>query len=91
MSIKALAGKFDRKPKTIENKLRHLGLNVAASKLELSGELYIPQELHSLEEILKILAGAIKKACKASLGRNKLQRPRTASRRYHNLARAKYV
>jgi len=41
MSINALAFRFNRKPKAVENKLRRRGLNVVASKMELFSELCI--------------------------------------------------
>lgn len=82
LSIKALAAKFNRRPKTIENKLRRLGLNVAAAKIEISGELEMPKDLPSLEQVLKIVAAAMDKACQGGLGKVELKRLDTIATLY---------
>ena len=86
MSIDALAHKFNRKPKAVENKLRRLGLNIVATKLEMSGELPISDDLPSLEEVLKILSAAIYKACQGGLGRTELKRLDTIATLYKTYA-----
>ncbi len=82
IGLDALAVKFKRRRKAVENKLRRLGLNLAATKLEVSGDLKIPKDLPSLEEVLKILAGAILKAAQPGLGKTELQRLDTIANLY---------
>ena len=73
-SIDALATKFKRTPAAIKKKLERLGINVVASKLEITAQLDIPKELPSLEAVLKIVAAAMDKASQPGLGRIELQR-----------------
>ncbi len=82
LSLEALAKKYQRSPKAIRLKLQRLGLNMAATKLEVSGDLKIPKDLPSLEEVLKILAGAILKAAQTGLGKTELQRLDTIANLY---------
>jgi len=79
-SIDALAKKYKRSPRAVRLKLERLGLNLAATKLEVSGDLKIPKELPSLEEVLKIVAAAILKAAQPGLGKTELQRLDTSAR-----------
>lgn len=81
-SIEALAEKYKRSPEAIKKKLQRLGLNVVAGKLDLTGVLEIPQELPSLEEVLKIVAAALYKACQSGLGKTELQRLDTIATLY---------
>ncbi len=81
-SIEALAERYRRNPRAIRAKLERLGLNIAASKLEVSGQLELPKELPSLEEVLKIVAAAIQKACQGGLGKTELQRLDTIATLY---------
>jgi transposase-like protein len=73
-SVEALAQKYKRSPEAIKMKLKRLGLDVVAAKLDITGQLNIPNELPSLEEVLKIVAAAIMKACEPGLGKTELQR-----------------
>jgi transposase-like protein len=73
-SVEALAQKYRRSPEAIKMKLKRLGLDVVAAKLDITGQLNIPNELPSLEEVLKIVAAAIMKACEPGLGKTELQR-----------------
>jgi len=81
-SLEALAHKYRRSPAAIRQKLERLGLNVMATKLEVSGQLEFPKELPSLEEVLKIVAAAIFKACQGGLGKTELQRLDTIATLY---------
>ena len=73
-SIEALAAKFKRSPAAIRKKVKRLGINVIASKLKITAQLDIPEELPSLEAVLKIVAAAIDKASQPGLGKIELQR-----------------
>ena len=73
-SIEALAQKYKRTPDAIKMKLKRLGVDIVAAKAQITGPLEIPKELPSLEEVLKIVAAAIQKACEPGLGRTELQR-----------------
>jgi len=73
-SIEALAKRYRRSPAAIKKKLQRLGLDVLAAKAEITGQLEIPKQLPSLEEVLKIVAAAITKACEPGLGKTELQR-----------------
>jgi hypothetical protein len=81
-SLEALAERYRRNPRAVRAKLERLGLNIAASKLEVSGGLELPKELPSLEEVLKIVAAAIQKACQGGLGKTELQRLDTIATLY---------
>jgi len=81
-SIEALAKRYRRSPAAIKKKLQRLGLNIIATKLETSGQLEIPKDLPSLEEVLKIVAAAIYKACQGGLGKTELQRLDTIATLY---------
>jgi transposase-like protein len=74
VSVEALAQKYRRSPEAVKMKLKRLGLDVVAAKLDITGQLNIPNELPSLEEVLKIVAAAIMKACEPGLGKTELQR-----------------
>jgi hypothetical protein len=74
ISVEALAQKYRRSPDAVKMKLKRLGLDVVAAKLDITGQLKIPDELPSLEEVLKIVAAAIMKACEPGLGKTELQR-----------------
>ena len=82
LSVDALAVRFNRRRKAVENKLRRLGLNVATSKSELTGDLGLPSDLPSLENVLKVVAGAIEKARQPGLSKIELQRLDTIANLY---------
>ena len=73
-SVEALAEKYKRTPDAIKMKLKRLGVDIVAAKIEITGPLEIPKELPSLEEVLLLLAGALKKAAEPGLGKTELQR-----------------
>jgi hypothetical protein len=73
-SIEALAEKFGKSPAAVKKKLQRLGVDIVAAKIEITGPLEIPKELPSLEEVLLLLAGALKKAAEPGLGKTELQR-----------------
>ncbi|MBS7616885.1 hypothetical protein KEJ45_06785 [Candidatus Bathyarchaeota archaeon] len=73
-AVQQLAKEFNRSPDAIRKKLQRLGLNVVGAKLELTTTFEIPQALPSLEEVLLLLAGALKKAAEPGLGKTELQR-----------------
>ncbi len=81
-SLEALAKKYKRSPKAIRLKLERLGLNIVATRLAVSGALKIPEELPSLEDVLKIVAAAILKASQPGLGKTELQRLDTIANLY---------
>jgi cytolysin (calcineurin-like family phosphatase) len=54
-SVETLAEKYKRNPKAVKMKLKRLGLNVVASKVEMTGESGRVTDLLSLEEGLKSL------------------------------------
>ena len=81
-SVEALAQKFKRTPRTVAMKLGRLGLDVAAAKIDVSGQLDIPEEPPSLEDVLKIVAAAIFKASQLGLGKTELQRLDTIATLY---------
>ncbi len=72
--IPQLAKRFDRSPDAIVRKMSRLGLNVAASKFETTATFEPVKDLPSLEEVLKIVAGALNKAEEPGLGKTELQR-----------------
>ncbi|MEM2971310.1 MAG: hypothetical protein QW270_02670 [Candidatus Bathyarchaeia archaeon] len=73
-AIQRLAKEFNRTPEAIREKLKRLGLNVVGAKFELTTTFEVPKVLPSLEEVLLLLAGALKKAAEPGLGRIELQR-----------------
>ncbi|MGB9671849.1 MAG: hypothetical protein ACPLZY_01730 [Candidatus Norongarragalinales archaeon] len=80
--IPRLAKEFNRSEDSIYNKLKRLGLNVGGAKLEVSSSFEIPKVLPSLEDVLLLLAGALKKAAEPGLGRIELQRLETIATLY---------
>ena len=81
-SIETLAEKYRRTPRAIRTKLKRLGLDLAAHKIEVTGPFEIPEELPSLEEVLKVVAAAINKACQSGIGKTELQRLDTIATLY---------
>ena len=73
-SVEALAEKYKRTPDAIKMKLKRLGVDIVAAKAQITGPLEIPKELPSLEEVLLLLAAALKKAAEPGLGKTELQR-----------------
>jgi len=81
-AIPVLAKRFNRSPDAVREKLKRLGLNVVGAKLELTTTFEIPKILPSLEEVLLLLAGALKKAAEPGLGKTELQRLETIATLY---------
>lgn len=73
-SIEALAEKYGKSPAAVRKKLQRMGVDFIAAKVQVTGPLEIPKELPSLEEVLLLLAGALKKAAEPGLGKTELQR-----------------
>lgn len=75
--IPVLAKRFDRSPEAVAQKLRRLGLyrlNVVGGRADITTTFESVKVLPSLEEVLKILAGALQKATEPGLSRVELQR-----------------
>ena len=75
--IPRLAKRFERSPEAITQKLRRLGiygLNVVGSRAEITTTFEEVKDLPSPEEVLKIVAAALKKATEPGLGKTELQR-----------------
>jgi hypothetical protein len=84
-TIQKLAKRFNRSPDSIWQKLRRLGilgLNVGGAKIEVSSTFEKAKDLPSLEEVLKIVAGALQKATEPGLGKTELQRLATIADLY---------
>jgi hypothetical protein len=73
-SVEALAEKYKRTPDAIKMKLKRLGVDIVAAKIEITGPLEIPKELPSLKDVLRVVAGAIEKAKEPGLGKTELER-----------------
>jgi hypothetical protein len=72
--IARLARIFNRSPEAVLKKLQRLGLNVVAGKFDVTATFERPSALPSLEEALKIVAGALEKATEPGLAKTELQR-----------------
>jgi len=84
-AIPQLAKRFNRSPDSVWQKLRRLGvlgLNVGGAKFEVSSTFERVKDLPSLEEVLKIVAGALQKATEPGLGKTELQRLATIADLY---------
>ena len=71
--IEDIAAKFQKTPGAIIVKCQRLGLPLKASGYVKSA-VYLPRELPSVEEALRMLAGALKAAVKPGLDRVEVQR-----------------
>ena len=85
-----LSQHITRKPEAIKKKLSRLGLVVVPGKVvkTTTGELEIPKELYSVEEALKLLAGAMDALQKPNLDKTEVARLRAiviAVRTYQEL------
>jgi hypothetical protein len=81
-AIPKLARIFNRSPNAVLIKLQRLGLNVVAARWGVTTTFNALQELPSLEEVLRIVAGALKKASEPGLGQVELQRLNTIATLY---------
>ena len=80
--IPRLAKQFDRSPEAIAKKLGRLGLNVVGAKFQLTTTIEPQKILPSLEEVLQVVAGALRKATEPGLGKTELQRLDTIATLY---------
>ncbi len=71
--IQELAAKLQRTPGAIMLKCERLGLPIKANGY-VKSQIYLPKELPSVEEALKMLAGALKAAIKPGLDKIEVQR-----------------
>ncbi len=71
--IEDIAAKFQKTPGAIIVKCQRLGLPLKA-KGYVKSSIYLPRELPSVEEALRMLAGALKAAVKPGLDRVEVQR-----------------
>jgi len=81
-AIPALAKRFNRSKDSVWKKLERLGLNVGGAKIQVSSSFERVKNLPSLEEVLKIVAGALEKATEPGLGKVELQRLDTIATLY---------
>jgi hypothetical protein len=81
-AIPKLAKRFNRSEEAILKKLQRLGLNVVGAKFEMTTTIEQVKDLPSLQEVLKIVAGALKKATEPGLGKTELQRLDTIATLY---------
>jgi len=80
--ISKLAKRFNRSPEAVAKKLGRLGLNVVGAKIEVTTTIEKVKNLPSLEEVLKLVAGALQKATEPGLGKTELQRLSTIADLY---------
>ena len=73
IGIEDIAAKFQKTPGAIIVKCQRLGLPLKA-KGYVQSQIYLPRELPSVEEALRMLAGALKAAVKPGLDRVEVQR-----------------
>ena len=87
-SLEVIASKIGKSRAAIKMKMQRLGLEVVVQKptdsRTTTSKLVLPVELPSVEEALKMLAGALRKACEANLSKVEVQRLQVVS----NLARS---
>jgi len=80
--IPRLAKRFDRSPEAITKKLGRLGLNVVGARVQLTTTIEVQKVLPSLEEVLLVVASALKKATEPGLGQTELMRLNTIATLY---------
>ena len=87
-SLESIASQMGKTPNAIYQKCLKLGLVEEENSTATSSSITLPKELPSVEEALKILAGALKASSKASLDRVEVQRLQvvaTLARTYKDL------
>jgi hypothetical protein len=83
-SVKVMAAELGKTEQAIIKKAGRLGLEVVVPRLELqTTTLKLPKELPSVEEALRILAGALQASTQGGMGKVEVQRLQTIA----NLAR----
>jgi len=80
--IPRLAKRFNRSPEAIVKKLGRLGLNVVGARVQVTTTIETQKVLPSLEEVLLIVAAALKKATEPGLGQTELMRLNTIATLY---------
>ena len=87
-SLEVIAAKLGKSKQAIRRKIERLGLEVVGQKptdsRTTTSKLVLPVELPTVEEALKMLAGALRRACEANLSKVEVQRLQVVS----NLARS---
>ncbi len=87
--LNIIAAKINRPEGGVFQKAKRLGLRVVVTRgYRTTTHITLPKELPSVEEALKILAGALKAAAKSGLDKVEVQRPQavaTLARTYKNL------
>jgi len=76
-SMEVIAEKMRRSPDAVVKKCERLGLEVVVGSPRVpttTSSLHLPKELPSVEEALKMLAGALKTACQPGLDKVEVQR-----------------
>jgi hypothetical protein len=94
LPINVIAAKLGRQPDAIMIKCRRLKLEVVVARgYTTTTSIKMPKELPSVEEALKMLAGALRAACKPGLDKVEVQRLQvvaTLARTYEGIL-ARYV
>jgi hypothetical protein len=73
--LKVIAARLGKRVGAVAIKCQRLGLKVVVNKgLTTTTSIQLPKELPSVEEALKMLAGALRKACEAGLDKVEVQR-----------------
>ena len=86
--FRVLAEKIGRPSTAVEKKLKRIGLLVVGAKRAKTTTIKLPKELPTIEEALKILAGALTAAAEPELDRVEVQRLQvvaTLARTYKDL------
>jgi hypothetical protein len=77
--LDVIAAKLKKSPEAVRKKIERLGLEVVDPKAYRTTTLEIPKELPTVEEALKILAGALKAATHPGLDKVEVQRLQTVA------------
>jgi aspartate aminotransferase-like enzyme len=75
--LSVVAERLHRKPTAVSMKIKRLGLEVVVTESRRSTtttEVKLPEELPSVEEALRMLAGALKRSCQPGLDKVEVQR-----------------
>jgi len=75
--LSVVAERLHRKPTAVSMKIKRLGLEVVVTESRRSTtttEVKLPEELPSVEEALRMLAGALKRSCQPGLDKVEIQR-----------------
>jgi aspartate aminotransferase-like enzyme len=75
--LSVVAERLHRKPTAVSMKIKRLGLEVVVTESRRSTtttEVKLPEELPSVEEALRMLAGALERSCQPGLDKVEVQR-----------------